>query len=160
RSLGPLYTELGRDAASLLRDLSVRAGVFVPETLPRDGQNPDYLFLHRTVAEYLVAHHLAGLPRSDWQAVVEERMWFDASRPRVLALLAAVLVRRARPGEAVHLVALLLDQAHDPFDRALFTAVRVAAELPDRDLLPAMLADAMAGRIMRRLDGAAGRDRA
>ncbi len=55
RSLGSTFTELHQDTAALLRDLSVRAGVLVPAASQRAGHNPPYLFLHRTIAEYLVA---------------------------------------------------------------------------------------------------------
>jgi hypothetical protein len=77
RSAGPAFAELQRAAKDVLRDLSVGTGVLVPDGDPSAGRSPRYLFLHRTVAEYLTARHLATLPQADWLAIVEQHQWFD-----------------------------------------------------------------------------------
>ena len=152
RSLGAAFTELDRDAATILRELSVRAGVLVPAGAQRSGQNPPYLFFHRTIAEYLVAYHLASMPREEWLAVVDEHLWFDEAWRAVIYLLGATFVQQERPGEAVFLIRHLLDQTEDPFNNALFRAARVVTELPDHDLVPRDLLARMTKRMIRLLD--------
>ncbi len=87
RTAGAAFTELHRPAAQVLRELSVGAGVLVPEGDPSGGRSPRYLFLHRTVAEYLTARHLATLPPADWLAVVEQHRWFDPDWTEVIPML-------------------------------------------------------------------------
>lgn len=152
RSLGPVFTELGQDAAAVLRDLSVRAGVLVPAFTQRAGHNPPYLFLHRAITEFLVAQYLASLARAEWLEAVREHMWFDTDWQPVIALLGAAFIQQERPGEAIILISTLLGQEPDPFSRALLTAVRVTAELPDPGLVPADLISQMAQRSTALLD--------
>lgn len=156
RGLGPAYTELGRDAAALLRDLSVRAGVLVPAASQGEGRNPPYLFLHRALAEYLVAHHLATLPRAEWLTIVTDHMWFDPHWQPVISMLGATFVQQQRPAEAAFLVGCLLDQTADPFDQALLHAARVAAELPDQAVLPLELTARLAARLVALIDADSG----
>ena len=157
RSLGPVITELNADAATILRDLSVKAGVLIPASAQRPGQNPPEPFLHRTVAEYLVAYHLGSLPREEWLAVVAEHLWFDLDWRPVISLLGAAFVQQERPAEAVHLIRYLLGRNQDPLHTALFRAARVIAELPDHDIVPAELV----GQLTERMIQLAGqRDRA
>jgi HEAT repeat protein len=152
RALGPVFTELGRDAPAILRDLSVRAGLLVPAAAQRAGHNPPYLFIHRALAEYLVACHLAALPREEWLGVVGRHTWFDPNWRQVIALLGAVFVQQQRPAEAIFLVDHLLGQNPDPFNSALYQAARVASELPSRNILPADLAIRLAERLVGLLE--------
>jgi HEAT repeat protein len=153
RSLGPAYTELGRDAATMLRDLSVRAGVLVPAASQGEGRNPPYLFLHRTMAEYLVAHYLATLPRAEWLSIVTDHVWFDPHWQPVISMLGATFARQQRPAEAAFLVGYLLDQEVDPFGQALLHAARAAAELPDHGILPPGVTSRLAVRLVAFIDG-------
>jgi HEAT repeat protein len=153
RGLGPAYAELDRDAAAVLRDLSVRAGVLVPATSQDDGRNPPYLFLHRTVAEYLVAYHLATLQQTEWLSIVTKHLWFDPQWQPVISMLGATLVHQQRPAEAAFLVGYLLDQAADPFDQALLQAARVASELPDHGILHPEVTSRLAVRLTALIDG-------
>ena len=152
RSLGPAFTELGADAASLLRDLSVRAGVLIPAAAQHAGHNPPYLFLHRTIAEHLTACHLAALPRADWLDILRQHVWFDPAWQPVIALLGAAFVQQERPAEAIHLIKVLLTQPYDPFHQVLYHAASAAAELPDPALLPADLTDEITERLVTLLD--------
>jgi HEAT repeat protein len=131
RQAGPAFTERMQSASDILRDLSVGTGILVPAGNPSAGRRCDYLFLHRTFAEYLVAHHLAALPLADWLEVVDQHMWFDSDWAEVIPLLGAQL----NPGAARKLVEHLLDVTHDPFHHAMFMALRVLAERPDLDHL-------------------------
>ena len=158
RAMGPAFTELNRDAASVLRDLSVRAGILVPSGSQSAGQNPPYLFLHRSVAEYLVAVHLATLPRADWMAVVDEHLWFDYEWQDAITLLGATLVRQERPGDAVLLVRRLLEQPDDAFNVGLFRAMRVVCELPDPGVVPADIVAGATRRMLALLEGEGDRE--
>jgi HEAT repeat protein len=152
RSVGPTFSELGRDAGAILRDLSVRAGVLTPAGVQHAGRNPPYLFLHRTFAEYLTAWHVASLPRDEWLRIVDEHLWFDPDWRPTLGLLGSVFVQQGRPAEAIVLIRHLLDQPRDPFNLALFRAVVVFHELPDQDRVPADLVDELCGRFIGLLD--------
>jgi HEAT repeat protein len=157
RSVGPTFTELGRDPAAILRDLSVRAGVLTPAGGQHAGRNPPYLFLHRTFAEYLTAWHLASLPRGEWLRIVDEHLWFDPDWRPTLGLLGAAFVQQGRPAEAVVLIRHLLDQPRDPFNLALFRAMVVFHELPGQDQVPEDLVDDLCSRFIGLLDRAAER---
>jgi hypothetical protein len=99
RCVGPAFTERNRPADEIVRGLSIGAGILVPEGNPSAGRRPNYLFLHRTVAEYLVARHLATLSVSDWLDVVNKHLWFDADWAEVIPLLGGQLEGR-RPSRA------------------------------------------------------------
>jgi hypothetical protein len=60
RDAGAAFDELSVDAATVLHWLSVDAGILLRAGDTRAGEDPPYLFLHRTFAEYLTAaHHVA-----------------------------------------------------------------------------------------------------
>jgi HEAT repeat protein len=146
RSAGTTFTERSQPAAEILQELSVGAGVLVPEGNPSEGRSPRYLFLHRTIAEYLVARYLASYPGDHWLRIVDQHMWFDPDWAEVIRLLGAQL----DPREARRLVQHLLAQDVDPFHYALLAAVRVLAERIDQDQLLApnqmrAIADAISG---------------
>ena len=144
RSAGPAFTDLGRAAKDVLRELSVGAGVLVPDGDPSAGRSPRYLFLHRTVAEYLTARHLATLPAADWLAVVGQHQWFDPDWAEVIPMLG----ERLSADNARALIQHLLAGEHDPFGYALLTAARVwGARADASDLLPPGQADELAGRL-------------
>ena len=149
RLAGAPYDERHRSAGDILQELSISAGILVPAGNPSAGRHPSYLFLHRTVAEYLVARHLATLPAADWGEVVDQHLWFDPDWAEVIPLLGGLL----DPSAARRLVEQLLRQAADPFHHALLTAVRVMAERPDLDrLLPAGHLQALAEAVLSRID--------
>jgi HEAT repeat protein len=145
RAAGPAFTELNRPAKDVLRDLSVGAGVLVPDGDPSAGRSPRYLFLHRTVAEYLTARHLATLPEADWLAIVELHRWFDPDWAEVIPMLG----ERLSPDGARALIQHLLASQSDPFHYALLTAARVWGARPDADHL---LAPRHADELVRLLD--------
>ena len=145
----PDLTDLGQSPGYIVQKLSIGAGILVPEGNPSAGRHPGYLFLHRTVAEHLVARHLAALPSADWLEVVDQHLWFDPDWAEVIPLLGGLL----DPDSARRLVQHLLGQADDPFDHALLTAVRVISERPDPDdLLPAGHLHAMADAVFGLID--------
>jgi hypothetical protein len=129
RAIGPAFSELHRPAAEVLREVSVEAGVIVPSSDPSAGRSPSYLFLHRTIAEYLVAHHLATLEDEEWSAVVEQHRWFDSNWVGVIPMLGERLNREA----ARMLLERLLFSKIDPFYYSLFTALRVWGARSDGD---------------------------
>jgi len=131
RTAGPPFTELHRSAAEVLRELSVGAGVLVPEGDPSAGQSVHYLFLHRTVAEYLTARRLATLPEADWQAMVDQHLWFDPDWAEVIPMLG----ERLSPQAARALIQHLLANVCDPFHQSLFTAARIWGARADADRL-------------------------
>ena len=144
RAAGPAFTELQRPAKDVLRDLSVGAGVLVPDADPSAGRSPRHLFLHRTVAEYLTARHLATLPEADWLAVVGQHQWFDPDWAEVIPMLG----ERLSPDHAQALIQHLLTGEHDPFGHALLTAARAWGARPDAaHLLAPRQADELAGRL-------------
>lgn len=131
RAAGPAFAEMSRPAAEVLRGLSVGAGVLVPDRDPSAGRSPNYLFLHRTFAEYLVARHLATLPQADWLAIVEEHRWFDPDWDEVLPMLSEQL----SPSAARILIEQFRDREADPFHHSLLTAFRAWGERGDADHL-------------------------
>ncbi len=131
RAVGPAFIERGRPAADILRELSVGAGVLVPDGDPSAGRGANYLFLHRTVAEYLVARHLATLPEADRLAIVDQHRWFDPDWTEVIPMLGERLSRT----DAAALVGFLLADENDPFCHSLEIAIRILGARPDADHL-------------------------
>jgi HEAT repeat protein len=145
RTAGPAFTERGRPAAEVLRELSVRAGVLVPASNPSAGRSTGYLFFHRALAEYLVAHYMAALPEPGWLAIVDQHRWFDLEWAEVIPILG----ERLDSAGARKLMEHLLDVDADPFHQSLLTATRVWGARPDTDqLLPAARAEEVAKQIV------------
>jgi DNA-binding CsgD family transcriptional regulator len=144
RTAGPAFTEMGRPAGEVLRELSVADGILVPDSDPSAGRSPRYLFAHRTFAEYLVARHLATLPTEDWLAVVEQHRWFDPEWAQVFPMLG----ERLAPPCVITLIRHFLDGQADPFYHSLLTAARIWGARPDADhLLPGEMVEDLARRI-------------
>jgi HEAT repeat protein len=129
RAVGPAFIERGRPAADILRELSAGAGVLVPDSDPSAGRGANYLFLHRTVAEYLVARHLATLPEEDRLAIIDQHRWFDPDWAEVIPMLGERLSR----ADAAALVGHLLTDENDPFYHSLEIAIRILGARPDAD---------------------------
>jgi HEAT repeat protein len=117
----------------VLDRLVTQAGVLVPAGSPATSEQ-DYGFLHRTIAEYLLARHLAGLPAADRMRVVTAHQWFDPDWAEVIPMLGAMLAARNLP-EARALVSHFLTARPDPFHRAFDTALRIICEAPGPDRL-------------------------
>jgi HEAT repeat protein/transcriptional regulator with XRE-family HTH domain len=144
RAAGAPFADLGRPAAVVLQELSVRAGIMVPAGDPSAGRSPEYLFFHRAVAEYLVAHHLTSLPEPQWLAIIEQHRWFDPDWAEVIPMLGERLALAA----ARRLIQYLAATEADPFHHSLLAAARIWGTRPDADLLlPARYADELAGRL-------------
>jgi HEAT repeat protein len=144
--LGP-PTDRRRVATDLVRDLTDRAGILVPAGAAADGQTPPRQFLHRTIAEYLVAQHLSTMPTQEWLDVIDEHLWFDPEWAEVIPLLGHHLP----PNQARNLIEHLITQPHDPFHHALGTAIRILADREDRDtLLSAATAQYLAAAVTPR----------
>ena len=138
----------GASPADLLSQLEGRAGVLVPAGNPAHGEQP-YVFLHRTIAEYLVARYLSQLDAGERMRVVRAHVWFDPDWQEVIPMLGGLLAAH-RPAEAAELVAYLVNRRTDPLWRGLRTAIRILGETsaPDR-LLPAAEAARLGARIER-----------
>ena len=144
RTSGPPFSELHRPAGEILRELSVGVGILVPDGDPSAGRNPYYLFLHRTVAEYLTARHLANLPEVEWLAVVDQHRWFDPYWAEVIPMLGEQLSLQA----ARKLIQHLLADECDPFYHSLLMAARIWGTRVDANhLLPDGQAAELAGRL-------------
>ena len=142
---GPAGAELGGQAAATLRGLSVDAGILVPDIDPSAGRSPRYMFLHRTVAEYLVARHLAAMPTERMIAVVDQHRWFDHDWSEVIPLLGELL----QPSEARILIEHFLACEIDPFHQSVLTALRLWGARPDVDqLLPSPSAEKLTEEVM------------
>jgi hypothetical protein len=124
RAVGPPVDERRLPAADILRELAVGAGVLVRDGDSSSGRAANYLFLHRTVAEYLVARHLAGLPHADCLAIIDQHRWFDADWAEVIPMIGEQLSSEA----AAALIALLLADDNDPLWRRDPGAVRGSAQ--------------------------------
>jgi HEAT repeat protein len=137
RVAGDGLSSLGEPPAVALERLVTQAGVLVPAGSPAAGEQ-DYLFLHRTIAEYILARHLAGLPAESRMRVVTAHQWFDPDWAEVIPMLGTLLATRNLP-EAQALVTHFLTAKPDPLHRAFDTAVRIICEAPDagRLLTPA-----------------------
>lgn len=117
-------------AGKVLRQLADKAGILVPTGDPAHAEQ-DYMFLHRTIAEYLVARFLRDLPPDQRMAEVEKHQWFDPDWAEVIPLLAGLLAARREQGpDAQALIAHFLTQRRDPLYYAFRTALRILAEYP------------------------------
>ena len=118
----------GADPAGALRQLPVGAGVLIPAGDDRAGADPPYLWIHRTIAEYLVAEHLTTVEARERQQAIDKHLWFDVDWAPVWPMLGGLL-----PTEELFLfLDYLLEQQPDPVHHALMTAARVIGELdPD-----------------------------
>jgi HEAT repeat protein len=145
RAAGQAFTERRRPAGQVLQELSVGAGILVPDGDPSAGRSPNYLFLHRTIAEYLVARHLATLPEPDRLAIVDQHRWFDPDWAEVIPMLG----ERLNPVAASRLIQHFLADECDPFHHSLYTAIRIWGARSDADhLLTAGQAVELAGRVV------------
>jgi HEAT repeat protein len=133
-------------SAALIRRCQ-EAGILVPAGSPRHSGQP-YMFLHRTIAEYLTARFLGGLPPGERMVHVVAHQWFDPDWAEVIPLLGQILPAGPGPGTAAALVTHFLSQRHDPLHCAFHMAIRVAGNNPDPDslLTPAQARD-MAERV-------------
>jgi HEAT repeat protein len=138
RRRGGSYLGNGGSAATALARLVDQAGLLVPVGNPLLREQ-SYVFLHRTIAEYLVARGLCQLPQRQWMQVVEDHQWFDPDWAEVIPMLGGLLARQ-EPGDAQVLVEHLLTQRPDPLHHAFHTALRVLGEClePDRLLTGAL----------------------
>lgn len=96
-------------------------GIFIAAGAATSGHDDDipYLWAHRSLAEYLVAHFLADQPDDFWKQVVEQHRWYDQDWVEPISLLGGTLEQRA--GQLVNI--LLAED--DPFHAQLFLAARV-----------------------------------
>ncbi|KOU36157.1 NACHT domain-containing protein [Streptomyces sp. WM6368] len=130
RAAGDPFAELGRDAPSVLRTLSVEAGILQPLGDPSAGRVQPYLFAHRSFAEYLTARHLAALPEAQTLAAVDA---YAADGERWDDTL-AMLGRLTRAGEGRARFERLLRHLLEPEGQPLRTAhaVRMLGDLGER----------------------------
>jgi Holliday junction resolvase-like predicted endonuclease len=129
RGAGDAFTDLGMIAPQVLERIE-QAGILVPADSPANGEQ-DYMFLHRTIAEYLVARHLSELPAGPRMTAVRDHQWFDSDWAEVFPLLAGLLASSGRFREAGELAAWFLGQKRDPLHYAFRTALRILGDVPD-----------------------------
>jgi HEAT repeat protein len=140
----------GADPAAALNYLSVVAGVLIPGGDERLGADPPYLFVHRTVAEYLVAEHLANMSASELLAAIEQHLWFDIDWSAIWPMLGALT---SRGGQLADVLSYLSERHPDPANRALTTAVWMLGDL-DRAQLPELQSaiDQIASELLQLLE--------
>jgi len=139
---GDALADLEMSRAQVLERLA-GTGILVHAGSPAEEEQ-DYMFLHRTVAEYLVARHLRDLPAESRMAAIAARQWFDPDWAEVFPLLGGLLAG-SRPGEAGMLAAGFLSQRPDPLHYAFRTALRILGDIPD----PGMLLDGSQEQALR-----------
>ena len=81
-----------------------------------------YLFLHRTIHEYLVARYLASLPINQCLKLIQSHFWFDSNWEIIILLLAGCLE------DPNPLLNTFLHEPHDVFHTMLVLAGRCLIE--------------------------------
>jgi HEAT repeat protein len=152
RSAGDALADVGGSPAAVLDRLAGQAGILVPVGNPAGGEQ-DYVFLHRTIAEYLVARHLCDLPAESRMAIIVEHQWFDPDWAEVIPMLGGML--SSRQDGAPTLIGHFLDQRPDPLHYAFRTALRILSDAPNRDRL---LTSRQESELSRRIRGLLTRD--
>jgi HEAT repeat protein len=117
-----------------------RSGCLTPVGNPAVGEQL-YMFLHRTIAEYLVARRLRDLSHARRMSIVERHRWFDPDWAVVIPMLAGLLdAHPDTPPDVRALLSALLTCRRDPLHHSLHTSLRALGELtdPDRHLTPAL----------------------
>jgi HEAT repeat protein len=126
---------LGESPAAVLDRLVTQAGLLVPAGSPAVDEQ-DYLFLHRTFAEYLLARHLAQVTDEERARIVAAHQWFDPDWAEVIPMLGSFLASNPKTvSQARTMVSRFLHASPDPFHRAFGTALRIICEAPDPDRL-------------------------
>lgn len=145
--------DLGGSAAAVLTRLTDQAGVLVPAGNPAASEQ-SYVFLHRTIAEYLVARHLSELPAAQRMTIVEDHQWFTPDWAEVIPMLGGIMAIE-RPSDAQALVTHFLTRRPDPMHRAVRTVLRILGQVPDPD---SVLSAAQAHDLSSRFHGLLERD--
>ena len=133
RGAGDALADLGGSAAVVLGRLADEAGVLVPAGNPA-LRDQSYVFLHRTVAEYLVARYMRDLPQAQRMQIVRDHQWFDPDWAEVIPIFGGLLTAQD-VGDTQTLVTHFLAPRTDPLHRAFHTALRVLGESPSPDHL-------------------------
>ena len=145
-SAGQVLADLGGSAAAVVDMLTDQAAMLVPTANPVE-QKPTYTFLHRSVAEYLVACHLRDMPYAERMRVINDHLWFDPDWANVIPMLGR-LMEDEHLEDARNLVLYLLSQSRDPLHWAFHTALRTLGE---SSTLPALISTRDSRRLTRRV---------
>ncbi|WP_433664727.1 HEAT repeat domain-containing protein [Nocardia sp. CA-128927] len=134
----------GMTPAQVLRVVSVRTGILVPDGDVRDGRHPPYLFIHRTLMEYLVAEHIATTPELLGQCA-RTHLHLAANWREVWLLAAGIAPRSV----LAHLVGCEIDSLHIALKLAADAVAELSPEQKtDLDDLIALIQD-LATRLLR-----------
>ena len=128
---GDVLADLGGSPGAVIDQLAGKAGILVPAGNPAAGEQ-DYVFLHRTLAEYLVARYLHDLDARSRMEIIAGHQWFDPDWAEVIPMLGGLYGTRERE-EASTLVRHFLSQRPDPLHYAFRTALRILGDSPDPD---------------------------
>ncbi len=116
----------GQEKQGLILELSVRDGILIQagksDQSIHHTQVP-FLFLHRTLHEYLAASYLARQSVDYWREAVLAHCWFNADWTEVIVLLAGCL------DDPNPLLESLLNEPYDAFGRMSLLAGRCLAEV-------------------------------
>ncbi|MEU7315793.1 HEAT repeat domain-containing protein [Streptomyces sp. NPDC007083] len=124
-----------QDAATLLRMLSVNAGVLQPMGDPSAGRDTPYLFAHRSFGEYLTARHLSGIPEEQALSVVDVGLSLPGRWQDTLAMLGRLTLLRRGQDRFERLLTHLLERQERAVDGSVLFAVRMLGDFGDTDLL-------------------------
>ena len=133
KGAGDALADLGGSPGTVIERLAGKAGILVPVGNPADGEQ-DYVFLHRTLAEYLVARYLHELDTGRRMEIIAEHQWFDPDWAEVIPILGG-LFGSQECEKASDLVRHFLAQRPDPLHYAFRTALRILGEVPEPDRL-------------------------
>ena len=133
KGAGDALADLGGSPGTVIERLAGKAGILVPVGNPADGEQ-DYVFLHRTLAEYLVARYLHELDTGLRMEIIAEHQWFDPDWAEVIPILGG-LFGSQECEKASDLVRHFLAQRPDPLHYAFRTALRILGEVPEPDRL-------------------------
>jgi hypothetical protein len=146
RASGASFAELGTDAVSVLRTLSVEAGVLQPLGDPSAGREQPYVFAHRSLGEYLTARQLAALPEESCLAAVDRHMSRTSRWEEALGMLGRITLIRHGAGRFERLLGHLLARHMDTHDESLPSAIRMLGDLGETGYeLPVPLLESLAG---------------
>lgn len=139
----------------LLWELSERDGILVKEaenTVGLDQSQIPYLFLHRTLHEYLVARYLAHQPVKVWSKIIKSHWWFDKDWVVVIVLLSGCLI------DPNPLLKKLLNEPVDVFHVLHLLAGQCLAEA-DMGIVKQELSEPIIRSLFNLLHSDSGRDR-
>jgi HEAT repeat protein len=131
----------------LLWELAVRDGLLVAAGAGGPGRDVPYLFVHRTVQEYLLAAALSERPDAEWQAWVRQHAVVEPNMSETIVLLAGCV---RDPSALLRCLLAIGEAGEDAFHRAHRLATQALSEIPSADARwPELVHDVVWGTFAR-----------